>query len=130
VAEEAGLTLARVMEAKRVAPEPVSIFEPVGEDNAVIGDFIEDTDAVDPFEVALVSTRLEDLGEFLSRLNDRERTVIVMRYGLGNEEPRTLDEVGRHFNVTRERVRQIETKALAKMRHPIRVKKLRDASSM
>jgi RNA polymerase primary sigma factor len=121
IAEEAGLTVEKVAEAKRVAPEPVSIFEPIGEDSAVLGDFIEDEDADDPFEMALLSLRLEDLQDVLSVLNDRERQVIVMRYGLDNVEPRTLDEVGRHFAVTRERIRQIEAKAIAKMRKPIKV---------
>ncbi len=118
LAEESGLTVDKVEEAKRIAPEPVSIFEPIGEDNAVLGDFIEDTEAADPFEVALIATRLAGLGDVLARLNERERMVIVMRYGLGNTEPKTLDEVGHHLNVTRERIRQIEAKAIAKMRHP------------
>jgi RNA polymerase sigma factor (sigma-70 family) len=122
IAEEAGLTADKVAEAKRIAPEPISLFEPVGEDSAVLGDFIEDLDATDPFDFALTSLRLEDLGEVMGRLNERERLVIAMRYGLGNVEPRTLDEVGRHFNVTRERIRQIESKAIAKMRAPIKAK--------
>jgi RNA polymerase primary sigma factor len=131
IAEEAGLTPEKVAEAKRIAPEPVSIFEPVGEDSAVLGDFIEDLEAIDPFDFALTSLRLEDLGEVMGRLNERERLVIAMRYGLGNIEPRTLDEVGRHFNVTRERIRQIESKAIAKMRGPVKGKKrLPDAASL
>ena len=117
-AAEAGLTVTKVKDAKRVAPEPVSIHQPVGEDNATIGDFIEDTDAIDPFEVALLASRVDELGFVLAELNDRERDVIIMRFGLGDIEPRTLDDVGRHFNVTRERIRQIETKAIAKMRRP------------
>jgi RNA polymerase primary sigma factor len=123
IAEEAGLTPDKVADAKRIAPEPVSIFEPVGEDAAVLGDFIEDMDATDPFDFALTSLRLADLGEVMGRLNERERLVIAMRYGLGNIEPKTLDEVGRHFNVTRERIRQIESKAIAKMRAPVKHKK-------
>jgi RNA polymerase primary sigma factor len=125
IATEAGLTIAKVREAKRVAPEPVSIFEPVGEDNAVLGDFIEDFDAIVPFEVVVARLNQADLRQVLNRLNDRERAVIEMRYGLGTEEPKTLDEVGRLFNVTRERIRQIESKALAKMRHPSTPSKLR-----
>ena len=128
IAAEAGLTPDRVADARRVAPEPVSIFEPVGEDNAVLGDFIVDTDAVDPFEVALLGTRLDELVGVLDLLTDRERQVITMRYGLGGTEPCTLDEVGRHFEITRERVRQIEAKALLKMRQPVRMRKLRDAA--
>ena len=118
IAEEAGLTVVKVREAKRVAPEPISIFEPVGEDNATIGDFIEDQEAGVPFELVLARLNQADLREVLGRLNERERQVIEMRYGLGPEEPKTLDEVGRHFNVTRERIRQIESKALSKMRNP------------
>jgi RNA polymerase sigma factor (sigma-70 family) len=125
IAEEAGLTLGKVREAKRVAPEPISLFEPVGEDNATIGDFIEDHDAAIPFELVVARLNQDDLRIVLGRLNDRERSVIQMRYGLDNQEPKTLDEVGRHFNVTRERIRQIESKALAKMRHPSSPGKLR-----
>ncbi|MEX2280831.1 MAG: sigma-70 family RNA polymerase sigma factor [Acidimicrobiia bacterium] len=127
IAEESGLTVDKVIDAKKISPETISIFEPVGEDSTVLGDFIEDEDAEDPFEMALLASRLEDLDEYMERLNDRERTVIIMRYGLGNTEPKTLDEVGRHFNVTRERIRQIEAKAIAKMRKPGRV--LRDVAA-
>ncbi|HEY7705211.1 MAG TPA: sigma-70 family RNA polymerase sigma factor [Acidimicrobiia bacterium] len=130
IAEEAGLTVAKVREAKRVAPEPVSLFEPVGEDNATIGDFIEDMEATAPFEVVVSRLNQEDLRQILSRLNDRERAVIEMRYGLGPDEPKTLDEVGRYFNVTRERIRQIESKALAKMRHPSTPGKLRRLAAL
>ncbi|MFZ0626430.1 MAG: sigma-70 family RNA polymerase sigma factor [Acidimicrobiia bacterium] len=118
LAEESGLTVEKIREARKVAPEPVSIFEPVGDDNAMLGDFIEDLDAVVPFELIASKLNIENLKGVLDRLTDRERTIIEMRYGLGNQEPATLDEVGRHFNVTRERIRQIEAKALAKMRHP------------
>ncbi|MEX2654895.1 MAG: sigma-70 family RNA polymerase sigma factor, partial [Acidimicrobiia bacterium] len=127
IAEESGLTVDKVIDAKKISPETISIFEPVGEDSTVLGDFIEDESAEDPFEMALLASRLEDLDEYMERLNDRERTVIIMRYGLGNTEPRTLDEVGRHFHVTRERIRQIEAKAIAKMRRPGRV--LRDVAA-
>ena len=118
LAEESGLTVEKLVEARKVAPEPVSIFEPVGEDNAMLGDFIEDLDATAPFELIASKLNIENLRFVLDRLTDRERTIIEMRYGLGDREPATLDEVGRHFNVTRERIRQIEAKALAKMRHP------------
>ena len=118
LAEESGLTVKKIGEARKVAPEPVSIFEPVGEDNTTLGDFIEDEDAIAPFELIASKLNVEQLRHVLDRLNDRERTIIEMRYGLGEREPATLDEVGRHFNVTRERIRQIEAKALAKMRHP------------
>ncbi|MDP9495075.1 MAG: sigma-70 family RNA polymerase sigma factor [Actinomycetota bacterium] len=118
LSEESGLTIEKLTEARKVAPEPVSIFEPVGEDNAMLGDFIEDLEATAPFELIASKLNIENLRFVLDRLTERERTIIEMRYGLGDREPATLDEVGRHFNVTRERIRQIEAKALAKMRHP------------
>ena len=118
LSEESGLTIGKLTEARKVAPEPVSIFEPVGEDNAMLGDFIEDLEAAAPFELIASKLNIENLRFVLDRLTERERTIIEMRYGLGDREPATLDEVGRHFNVTRERIRQIEAKALAKMRHP------------
>ncbi|MEX2134220.1 MAG: sigma-70 family RNA polymerase sigma factor, partial [Acidimicrobiia bacterium] len=105
-------------EARKVAPEPISIFEPIGEDNATLGDFIADDEAATPFDLIASKLNIEDLRQILDRLNDRERTIIEMRYGLNGTVPATLDEVGRHFDVTRERIRQIEAKALAKMRHP------------
>ena len=118
LADESGLTVEKITEARKVAPEPVSIFEPVGDDNAMLGDFIEDLDAAAPFDLIASKLNIENLRFVLERLTDRERTIIEMRYGLGGGDPATLDEVGRHFNVTRERIRQIEAKALAKMRHP------------
>ena len=118
LSEESGLTIDKLIEARKVAPEPVSIFEPVGEDNAMLGDFIEDLEASAPFDLIASKLNIENLRFVLDRLTERERTIIEMRYGLGDREPATLDEVGRHFNVTRERIRQIEAKALAKMRHP------------
>lgn len=118
IAQESGLTVAKINEARKVAPEPISIFEPIGEDNAMLGDFIEDLEATAPFELIASKLNIENLRFVLDRLNERERLIIEMRYGLGDREPATLDEVGRHFNVTRERIRQIEAKALAKMRHP------------
>jgi RNA polymerase sigma factor (sigma-70 family) len=118
LAHESGLTVEKIREARKVAPEPVSIFEPVGEDNTTLGDFIEDLDATAPFDLIASKLNIEQLKGVLDRLTERERTIIEMRYGLGDREPSTLDEVGRHFDVTRERIRQIEAKALAKMRHP------------
>ena len=118
IAEESGLTPQKVEEAIKVSPEPVSIFEPVGEDDATLGDFIEDQEALAPFDVVASGIRKRDLFKVLAKLNERERTVLVLRYGLDNGVPRTLDEVGQRFNLTRERIRQIESKALAKLRHP------------
>ncbi|MDP8959183.1 MAG: sigma-70 family RNA polymerase sigma factor [Actinomycetota bacterium] len=130
LAEESGLTSERVVEALRVAPEPVSIFEPIGEEEAVLGDFIEDEEAIAPFEAVASSLRSADLGRILAKLTERERQVLVMRYGLDTGVPRTLDEVGRHFGLTRERIRQIEAKALAKLRHPSSPGSLRDLAAM
>ncbi len=118
IALEAGISAAKVVEAKKYAPEPVSIFEPVGEDNAVLGDFIEDMDAEAPFEAVAAAFQSADVQRFLQRLTERERLVLEMRYGLKSDVPCTLDQVGQHFNLTRERIRQIEAKALAKLRHP------------
>ncbi|MEX1279192.1 MAG: sigma-70 family RNA polymerase sigma factor, partial [Acidimicrobiia bacterium] len=118
IALESGIELRRVEEVLAIGPDPVSIFEPVGEDGAQLGDFIEDTEGVTPFDAADRSLRRERLMEILERLNERERRVLVMRYGLDGHRAHTLDEVGKAFEVTRERVRQIEAKALAKLRHP------------
>ncbi|UCG41097.1 MAG: sigma-70 family RNA polymerase sigma factor [Acidimicrobiia bacterium] len=118
IALHSGVEERKVKELLDVAPDPVSIFEPVGEDNAVLGDFIEDEGAVSPFEAAASALNRDRLGQILERLNDRERDVLTMRFGLDGGIPRTLDEVGAKFEVTRERVRQIEAKALAKLRHP------------
>ncbi|MFO7549475.1 MAG: sigma-70 family RNA polymerase sigma factor [Acidimicrobiia bacterium] len=128
VALESGLTEDRVEEALRIAPEPVSLSDPVGEDDAVIGDFIEDRDAVTPFEAVLVSMGVEQLAVALAELDDRERQVICMRFGLGDYTPSTLDQVGRHLQVTRERVRQIEMRAIAKMRRPPEIRRLLDVA--
>ncbi len=118
IADESGLTESKVLEAIKVSPEPISIFEPIGEDDAVLGDFIEDSEADAPFDMVAKGLRRQDLERVLAKLNERERTVLTMRYGLDNGIPRTLDDVGQHFNLTRERIRQIEAKALAKLRHP------------
>ncbi len=125
IAEAAGLTEAKVAEAKKFAPDTISIHEPVGDDDAVLADFIEDHNALDPFEVALTSMRLDELEEVMGILSDRERTVITLRFGLGGAQPTTLDEVGRELSVTRERIRQIEARAIAKLRGPMQVRRYR-----
>ena len=118
IGQEAGIPGARVSEALKYAPEPISLFEPVGEDDAVLGDFIEDVNAEGPFDAVAAEFQSADVQRFLKRLTERERTVLEMRYGLNSDIPRTLDQVGQHFDLTRERIRQIEAKALAKLRHP------------
>ena len=115
----------RVSELRRIAQDPVSLETPLGEeDDSTLGDFVEDTDAQVPVEVASFRLLQEYLGLALEGLNDRERQVLVMRFGLADGKIRTLEEVGAHFKVTRERIRQIETKALAKLRQPARAKRL------
>ncbi|HZA20692.1 MAG TPA: sigma-70 family RNA polymerase sigma factor [Actinomycetota bacterium] len=126
IAEQSDLTPEKVREAFRVLPEPVSLHEPVGEEDAELGDFIEDEDVEGPFQAAAMALRQEDLWHMLGSLSDRERKVLALRFGLVTGEPRTLEEVGKEFNLTRERIRQIEAKALSKLRHPSTPGKLRD----
>ncbi len=126
IAQAADLTPDKVREAFRVLPEPVSLHEPVGDEDAELGDFIEDEDVEGPFQAAAVALRQEDLWDMLGSLSDRERKVLALRFGLVTGEPRTLEEVGKEFNLTRERIRQIEAKALSKLRHPSTPGKLRD----
>jgi RNA polymerase primary sigma factor len=126
IAEGSDLSPEKVREAFRVLPEPVSLHEPVGDEDAELGDFIEDEDIEGPFQAAAVALRQEDLWNMLGTLSDRERKVLALRFGLITGEPRTLEEVGKEFNLTRERIRQIEAKALSKLRHPSTPGKLRD----
>ena len=127
VAEKVGMLPARVREIQRIAQEPVSLETPVGsEDDSQLGDFIEDQQAVAPADAATWALLSEAVGEALAELTDREREVVRLRFGLDDGQIRTLEEVGRAFGVTRERIRQIEAKTLAKLRHPIRSQKLRD----
>ena len=117
----------RVREIQRIAQEPVSLETPVGqEDDSSLGDFIEDQQAVAPADAAARALLSEAVGEALEELSERERQVVRLRFGLEDGQVRTLEEVGREFGVTRERIRQIEAKTLAKLRHPIRSQKLRD----
>ena len=100
---------------------------PIGEeDDSHLGDFIEDTSAISPMEVAETNMLKEELNKVLDTLNPREAMVLILRYGLRDNKPRTLEEVGKVFNVTRERIRQIEAKALRRLKNPNRSKKLRD----
>jgi RNA polymerase sigma factor RpoD-like protein len=127
LARELGLTPQRVREIIKVSQEPVSLETPVGEDSQThLGDFIEDDQAPAPAEVAAHKLLKDQVEEVLTSLSERERRVLQLRFGLEDGRSRTLEEVGREFNVTRERIRQIEAKALRKLRHPSRSKKLRD----
>jgi len=122
-----GLTPERVREIQKIAQEPVSLETPIGEEeDSHLGDFIEDQDALAPAEAASFVMLKEQIEEVLDTLNEREQRVLRLRFGLDDGKARTLEEVGREFGVTRERIRQIEAKALRKLRHPQRSKKLRD----
>jgi len=118
IAEDTGLPRGKVIEAQRVAPDPVSLFAHVGDDDAELVDFLVDPTVEAPAEAAVAAVELRELREVLTTLNAREQRVLELRFGLSGQRPQTLDEVGREFCVTRERVRQIEAKALSKLRHP------------
>ena len=127
VSKEMGVTEDKVREIMKIAQEPVSLETPIGEEeDSHLGDFIEDQDAVAPNEEASYVLLKEQLGEVLETLTDREKKVLQLRFGLNDGKSRTLEDVGQYFGVTRERIRQIEAKALRKLRHPTRSKKLRD----
>ena len=127
IAQEMGITVERVREIMKIAQEPVSLETPIGEEeDSHLGDFIEDEDATAPAEAASFLLLREQLEEVLETLTAREQRVLRLRFGLDDGRLRTLEEVGQHFGVTRERIRQIEAKALRKLRHPNRSKKLKD----
>lgn len=126
LATEVDLTPERVREILRISLDPVSLEAPVGEDDSQLGDFLADENADRPVDVAARAMLSNDVLEALDELNDREKEVVRMRFGLIDGRARTLEEVGRAFGVTRERIRQIESKTLAKLRHPQRSEKLRD----
>ena len=125
VAREMGISVARVHEIMKIAQEPVSLETPSGEEeDSHLGDFIEDEAAPAPAEAASFMLLREQLEEVLETLTDREKNVLRLRFGLEDGRSRTLEEVGQSFGVTRERIRQIEAKALRKLRHPVRLRKL------
>ena len=127
IAQELDMPVDKVREIMRVAQEPVSLETPIGEEeDSHLGDFIPDEDAPVPAEAASHTLLKEQLGSVLKTLTPREAKVLSLRFGLDDGRPRTLEEVGKEFNVTRERIRQIEAKALRKLRHPSRSKKLKD----
>ncbi|HEX2273692.1 MAG TPA: sigma-70 family RNA polymerase sigma factor [Acidimicrobiales bacterium] len=115
---DTGLPPERVTDAQRVAPDPVSLFEQVGDDNAELADFLEDPNAQASFDAAVGAIEREELRAVLATLSEREQRVLELRFGLVGDRPRTLEEVGQEFRLTRERIRQIEAKALSKLRHP------------
>ncbi len=127
IANELAMPVDKVREIMRVAQEPVSLETPIGEEeDSHLGDFIPDDDAPAPADAASHTLLKEQLNEVLGSLTDREAKVLRLRFGLEDGRPRTLEEVGKEFDVTRERIRQIEAKALRKLRHPSRSKKLKD----
>jgi RNA polymerase primary sigma factor len=127
IAEDMGLPVEKVREILKIAQEPVSLETPIGEEeDSHLGDFIPDEDASEPAEAASYTLLREQLSEVLDTLTPREAKVLRLRFGIEDGRTRTLEEVGKEFNVTRERIRQIEAKALRKLRHPSRSKKLKD----
>jgi len=127
VAEEMGITVDRVQAIQKTAQEPISLESPVGEEeDSSLGDFIPDGDILTPYEYTSKEMLKRELDAALGTLTDREEKVLRMRFGLLDGKSRTLEEVGKEFNVTRERIRQIEAKAIRKLRTPTRSKKLKD----
>jgi RNA polymerase primary sigma factor len=127
IAEEMGITQDKVREIVKVSQDPVSLETPIGEEeDSHLGDFVEDTQAVAPSDAASLTLLHNEVEDILDTLTPRERRVLQLRFGLIDGHQRTLEEVGKRFGVTRERIRQIEAKALRKLRHPSRSKKLRD----
>jgi RNA polymerase primary sigma factor len=127
IAEEMGISVEKVREIQKIAQEPVSLETPIGEEeDSHLGDFIPDDDAPAPADAAAFSMLKEQLVDVLGTLTEREQKVLKLRFGLEDGRARTLEEVGKEFDVTRERIRQIEAKALRKLRHPTRSKKLKD----
>lgn len=127
IAEGMGISIERVREIQKIAQEPVSLETPIGEEeDSHLGDFIEDQDAIAPDDAASYILLKEQIEDVFSCLTDREQQVLVLRFGLKDGKPRTLEEVGQHFNVTRERIRQIEGKALTKLRNRGKRDKIKD----
>ena len=127
IAEEMEIPVEKVMEIQKIAQDPVSLETPIGEeDDSHLGDFIQDDDSPAPQDAAAYTLLREQLEEVMKTLTPREAKVLKLRFGLEDGKSRTLEEVGKEFNVTRERIRQIEAKALRKLRHPSRSKKLKD----
>jgi RNA polymerase sigma factor (sigma-70 family) len=130
LSEETGVPVERVELALAAAPDLVSLSAQIGDDDGELGDLLADESAAHPFDAAARALARDDLDSLLGYLNDREREILALRFGLGDNEPLTLDEVGRRYNVTRERIRQIEAKALTKLRHPCSARHRRLVSAL
>ena len=127
LSKEMGISVEKIREAKKAAQDPISLETPIGEkEDSHLGDFIEDQKTASPEDEAAATMRREQVYKMLDTLTEREKGVLALRFGMDDGTPRTLEEVGKHFGVTRERIRQIEAKALRKLRHPSRSKKLKD----
>ncbi len=127
IAKEMEIPVEKVREISKISQEPVSLETPIGEEeDSHLGDFIPDEDVPSPADAAAFSMLKDQLNEVLATLTDREQEVLRLRFGLDDGRQRTLEEVGQQFNVTRERIRQIEAKALRKLRHPNRSRRLKD----
>ena len=127
IGERMDISVERVREIMKIAQDPVSLETPIGEeDDSHLGDFIQDEHVQVPIDAATFTLLHEQLMEVLDTLTEREQKVLRLRFGLDDGRPRTLEEVGKEFNVTRERIRQIEAKALRKLRNPVRSKRIRD----
>ena len=127
IAEKMGISVSKVVEIQKIAQDPVSLETPIGEEeDSKLGDFIEDDNAASPSDIVTFSMLKQQLITVLDTLTPREEKVLRLRYGIDDGKTRTLEEVGKEFNVTRERIRQIEAKALRKLRHPSRSKKLKE----
>ena len=127
IAKEMGISVEKVREIRKISQDPVSLETPIGEEeDSHLGDFIPDGDAEAPVEAAAYSMLKEQLMDVLDTLSEREKKVLILRFGLEDEKPRTLEEVGKEFNVTRERIRQIEAKALRKLKQPGRSRQLKE----
>ena len=127
LSKEMDLPIDRIAEIEKIAQEPISIDTPIGEEeDSHLGDFIQDDNVPVPAEAAAATLLKEQLNEVLDTLTEREQKVLRLRFGMNDGRARTLEEVGKEFDVTRERIRQIEAKALRKLRHPSRSRKLKD----